>query len=131
MSGEGECVFNTERVDQKLVSNLDGLQILEEENKLELQRFILIVCSERDISILGIFKKHADAYEAMKKDFINSTGLNEEEISEENCSTSEWELNSNDAWSNIDDSLDWLISKETIVCTPEELEQTFRKKEEQ
>ena len=93
-----------------------------------MEKFVLMYCQEREMSIKGIFNTFEDAYNAMKADFrkylVEDYGVDEEDVeildSFLNGDTFgveayffEYGFEKDNAWSNVDDDnhVDWKIEK--------------------
>ena len=73
------------------------------------RRYIVLVCCEREMSVLAICDTYDEAFAVMKEDFVKTLNLTEEELAE--CSTDDGErfLDENMAYANESNNYDWKI----------------------
>lgn len=77
-------------------------------------KYAVIVCVDREISLLGVYNSHSEAYENMLEDFVNLVEPDKEELENEGTDYENWGIDDTSAWANSPgngggDDYDWKI----------------------
>ena len=86
----------------------EQIEAQRKENSVK-RRYIVLVCCEREMSVLAICDTHDDAFGVMKDDFIKTLDLTEKDL--EDCYEDDGErfLGENMAYANESNNYDWKI----------------------